>query len=213
MEAKFWNNKWAKNEIGFHNAQANPLLVENFRHLALPSHSRVFIPLCGKTLDIHWLLANGYKVVGAELSQSAIEQLFSELSLTPTITRLAKLKRYRAENIDIYVGDIFEITRETLGVVHAIYDRAALVALPEPMRTDYTRHLINITDTAPQLLIKFFYDQSVMNGPPFAIKDTMVAQYYEDHYALEKLCRIDVVGGLKGKCPATESVWTLTPIP
>lgn len=213
MEAQFWNSRWTNNQLGWHYNEANPLLVDNFKRLDLPKNSRVFVPLCGKTVDIHWLLANGYKVVGAELNKSAIEQLFSELSLTPTITHLSKLDHYSAENIDIYVGDIFEISSDILGSVDAIYDRAALVALPDPMRTLYTKHLVKITKTAPQLLIKFTYDQSIMPGPPFSIEDAKLSEYYGDDYALQKLNSINVEGGLKGKCEAAESVWALTPKP
>ncbi|MGZ8252407.1 MAG: thiopurine S-methyltransferase, partial [Methylophilaceae bacterium] len=71
MEASFWHNKWQRGEIAFHQSDANPLLVAHFEALNLPKGSRVFLPLCGKTLDIAWLLAGGYRVVGAELSEIA----------------------------------------------------------------------------------------------------------------------------------------------
>lgn len=213
MDASFWEDRWTNNRLGWHYDEPNPLLIDNFKHLEMPENSRVFVPLCGKTIDIHWLLANGYRVVGAELSKTAIEQLFDDLSLTPTITQLDTLVHYCAQSIDIYAGNIFELSHEILGPVDAIYDRAALVALPEPMRMHYTKHLICITNTAPQLLIKFTYDQSVMPGPPFSIKDDKLAEYYDSSYTLNLLSSIDVEGGLKGKCEAQESVWTLTPKP
>jgi hypothetical protein len=51
----------------------SPLLVPHFKALSLPEGGRVFLPLCGKTLDIHWLLTGGYRVSGAELRKIAIE--------------------------------------------------------------------------------------------------------------------------------------------
>lgn len=81
MDAQFWHDRWANNEIGFHKSEANPLLVKYFTDLALAKGSRVFVPLCGKTLDIPWLLSNDYRVAGAELSPIAIEELFAQLGV------------------------------------------------------------------------------------------------------------------------------------
>ena len=75
MDESFWFQRWESNNIGFHQSEANPLLVNAFTELALAKGRRVFLPLCGKTLDIAWLLSKGYRVAGAELSELAIDQL------------------------------------------------------------------------------------------------------------------------------------------
>jgi thiopurine S-methyltransferase, Se/Te detoxification family len=209
MDAQFWHDRWANNEIGFHKSEANPLLVKYFTELALAKGSRVFVPLCGKTLDIPWLLSNDYRVAGAELSPIAIEELFAQLGVEPTITRNGGTDHYRANNIDIFVGDIFAVTRKVLGPVDAIYDRAALVALSQNMRSRYTAHVTEITDHAPQLLICYEYDQRVTEGPPFSISNEEVHRHYGQRYHLTLLTSADVPGGLKGKCTATEHVWLL----
>jgi hypothetical protein len=59
------------------------------------------LPLCGKTLDIHWLLSNGYRAAGSELSEVAVKQLFSELVIEPKITAIDDIRRHSADNIDI----------------------------------------------------------------------------------------------------------------
>jgi len=167
MEPDFWHRRWEKNEIAFHESKVNPLLTACFDQLALPEGSCIFLPLCGKTLDISWLLAKGYRVAGAELSKMAIAQLFADLGIKPTITKAGKAEHYRAPDIDIFVGDIFDLSAAMLGHINAVYDRAALVALPRKMRDRYAAHLMNITHKAPQLLICYDYDQSLMEGPPF----------------------------------------------
>jgi thiopurine S-methyltransferase len=169
----------------------------------------VFLPLCGKTLDIAWLLSRGYRVAGAELSRLAIEQLFAGLGVEPEITRVGDHDRYSAQGIDIFVGDIFALSGKILGPVDAVYDRAALVALPEAMRNRYTAHLMAITGKAPQLLISYEYDQSRLEGPPFSIRNAEVRRHYADNYDLALLASQDVPGGLKGQCAATENVWLL----
>ena len=209
MDAKFWHQRWEDNDIAFHVDEVNPLLVGYFDRLSLAEGARVFLPLCGKTLDIAWLLSKGYRVVGVELIETAIAQLFSELGIKPEISDLGRIKHYSAAHIDIFVGDIFDLSGEVLGPVDAVYDRAALVALPEDMRHRYTANLMQITDKAPQLLICFEYDQSVMDGPPFSISNEEIETHYRDHYHLAPLASVAVAGGLKGRCAAQEKVWLL----
>ena len=209
MDANFWHDRWASNEIGFHKSEANPLLVKYVDELSLAKGSRLFLPLCGKTLDIGWLLSRDYRVAGAELSAVAIEQLFAELGVTPTITTVGSLDHYRAPQLDIFVGDIFTVTPELLGPVDAIYDRAALVALPRDMRARYAEHLMTLTGQAPQLLISFEYDQRVMEGPPFSVSNEEIRERYGQRYGIRVLSSLDVPGGLKGRCPAEEAVYLL----
>lgn len=220
MEHDFWHSRWQNKQIGFHLPDANPLLVAHFSALNLtppqksntsPStKTRVFLPLCGKTLDIAWLLAQGYRVVGAELSQIAIDELFAELNLTPNITQLDDLTLYQAQNLDVFVGDIFKLNAGMLGQVDAIYDRAALVALPADMRKVYAAHLLAISQHAPQLLVCFEYDQSQHDGPPFCVHPDEVQQHYGNSHNLTLLATEKVEGGLKGVCPAVEQVWHLS---
>ncbi|WP_103669048.1 thiopurine S-methyltransferase [Pseudanabaena sp. BC1403] len=210
MDASFWHQKWKENNIAFHESESNPLLIKYFKELSLAKGSRVFLPLCGKTLDILWLLSNGYRVAGAELSKIAIDQLFADLGVEPKISRVDQVDHYSAINIDIFVGDIFDLFGKMLGLVDAVYDRAALVALPESMRKRYTAHLKEITNKAPQLLICYEYDQSLMEGPPFSISNEEVNQHYSDSYDLTLMASTNLTGGIKGKCAARENVWLLT---
>jgi thiopurine S-methyltransferase len=210
MDGSFWHRKWERNEIAFHEREANPLLVIYFKDLSLPEGSRVFVPLCGKTLDVHWLLSRGYRVAGSELSEIAVGQLFSELGVEPEITAIDHVSRYNSTNIDVFVGDIFSLSRSLLGSIDAIYDRAALVALPDPMRDRYAAHLIEIADRAPQLLITFDYDQRLLDGPPFSVSHEEVARHYQESYDLRLLASAEIKGGLKARCAAAEDVWLLT---
>ncbi len=209
MDASFWHNRWQTNQTGWHERAVNPLLITHFSSLNIPPGRRVFVPLCGKSLDLGWLLAQGYAVAGAELSELAVTQLFLELEIEPTISEVGKHKHFHGEKIDIFVGDLFDLSREVLGPVDAVYDRAALVALPETMRVQYTTHLKTITSLAPQLVIGYEYDQTVVPGPPFSVTPDELHRHYNHEYTLTPLARIDIPNGLKGKCPATEQVWRL----
>ncbi|MCW4590027.1 thiopurine S-methyltransferase [Gluconacetobacter entanii] len=207
----FWHAKWQRNEIGFHEPRPNAFLLRHFAQMHFPAGARIFVPLCGKSLDIHWLLAQGFQVGGIELSPIAVERLFAELGLSPRITTLGALQRFDAGNLCIFVGNFFDLTRQDLGHVDGVYDRAALIALPAAVRQRYARHLVSITNAAPELLICLDYDQPCRPGPPFSVGEAEVRQHYEEQFTLTCLERRDVPGGLKGACPATETVWKLVP--
>ena len=209
MDTDFWHERWEKTEIGFHQGKSNPMLVKHFQALSLAKNARVFVPLCGKTLDISWLLSNGYRVAGAELSTIAIDELFQGLGVEPAISEIGKFKHYSAENIDIFVGDIFELSGDIIGSVDAVYDRAALVALPKEMRNQYAAHMIELTRKSPQLLLSFEYDQTLMDGPPFSVSNEEVNHLYGDSFDLTLVSSTDVPGGLRGKFQANEAVWLL----
>lgn len=212
MKPEFWQEKWKTNQIGFHESEGNTLLSRHFDRLGLTQNDRIFVPLCGKTRDIEMFLSRGLRVVGAELSELAICQLFEDLQIEPKITSLGVVTHYSAENIDIFVGNIFDVTREMLGSVDAVYDRAALVALPYELRNQYSEHLVDITNNAKQLVIIFEYESDTIQGPPFSVSDDDIKTRYQKYYDLTCLEDIIVTGGLKGHDIAREKVWYLRPL-
>ncbi|MCO1334059.1 thiopurine S-methyltransferase [Microbulbifer sp. OS29] len=211
MKEEFWHDKWQRDDIGFHEISGNTLLTEFFPKLSLSPGDRIFLPLCGKTRDIGWLLEQEAAVAGIELNEKAVDQLFSEMNIIPKVERVGKLSCYSASNIDIFVGNIFDLNKDVLGHVGAIYDRAALVALPEDIRYQYVRHIIDITQLAQQLLISFEYEQSLMPGPPFSVGSRQLYEYYDIEYDVKMLTTREITGGFKNRVPAREEAWLLTP--
>lgn len=215
MDADFWLKVWDSAQIRFHEGRPNDAMVRHFAAMALPPGARVFLPFCGKTRDIAWFLSQGYRVAGAELSELAVGQLFEELGLVPEITDLGALRRYGARagemTVDIFAGDMFALTAGDLGPVDAIYDRAALVALPPQMRAGYAAQLVALSGRAPQFLNCFEYDQSLRSGPPFSIDAAEVARLYAGTYDLTLLERFSLPEGLGGQT-AQDAIWILRPL-
>ncbi len=209
MNSKFWLERWEQNNIGFHKDVANPILIEHFSRLGLKPTQRLLIPLCGKSLDIGWSMSQGLHVVGAELSELAITQLFTELELKPQIKSAGDFKHYSAKQIDIFVGDFFSLSKKDVGHIDAIYDRAALIALPPDLRKKYAAHLMKITNCAPQLLLTYEYDQSKMPGPPFCVTRDEVKALYQSGYEINLLECVDQPKGTRDSGPAVETVWHL----
>ena len=193
MDRQFWHEKWQRNEIGFHLPKPHPLLKRYLPRLALAKNAGLFLPLCGKTLDIAWLLSQGFNVVGIELCDLAVKQLFDELGVQPATSSWRGGTCYSASGLRIFQGDFFELSAAELGVVDAVYDRAALVALPEDVRGRYAPQLAEMTATAPQLLITFEYDQSRMSGPPFAVSAEEVARLYGSRHEVQELSRMELI--------------------
>lgn len=193
MEPDFWEERWQQNEIGFHLPCVHPLLERFLPVLELDEGATLLLPLCGKTLDIGYLLSLEYRVIGVELSELAVTQLFDSLELEPDVSPWCGGRCYRAGALTIFQGDFFQLTSADIGAVDGIYDRAALVALPPEMRTRYAERLVEMTFAAPQLLISFEYDQARMDGPPFSVATAEVGRLYGDLYELRELSRQDII--------------------
>lgn len=211
MDAQYWHQRWENNEIGFHEAKPNALLLKYWHQLNLAENSRVFIPLCGKTLDIGWFLSQGLQVVGCELNEPAVQALFDQLGLHPQVQQMDYHKCYRAPQLDVWVGNIFDLTPNTLGKIDAIYDRAALVAFSPDMQPQYCQQLTRLSKQAPQLLICFEYDQTLLEGPPFSTALAELESLYGSKFEITSLEQKPVPGDLKGFCPANEAAWKLLP--
>lgn len=209
MDPSFWINRWEENRLGWHQDDAHPLLVQFIDSPPPPQGARIFVPLCGKTRDIGWLLSQGYRVVAAELSEIAIQQLFDELGIIPEVTDQGALKHYKMSGVDVFVGDVFDLSTEQIGPVDLIHDRAAMVALPEDMRSRYVAHLTAITGAARQFVISFDYDQNLIDGPPFSVPQSKIKALYGAEYSQTLLYSQDLPGGLKGVAPCLEQAWIM----
>jgi thiopurine S-methyltransferase len=209
MELDFWHRRWQKNEIGFHEREGNLLLKEYFEHWQLPNKARVFVPLCGKTKDIGWFLLKGHAVVAIELNESAVQSLFAELGVDPIIESHGPLLRYSADNLIVYVGDFFSLTASDVGDIDGVFDRGALVALPESLRHKYSEHLRIISNTNKQFLLTYDYDQALFAGPPFSVTSRTIHQIYQHHYSITQLYRGKIAGGFRSQDEVYEGVYVL----
>ncbi len=195
MEESFWQERWQKNEIGFHMDKIHPWLSRHWPALSenTLASKRIFVPLCGKSLDIGYFLTLGHTVLACELSEDAVKQLFMELGLSPRISSWGVGLCYEAERLKVYVGDYFNLSPEALGSADYIYDRAALIALPINMRKHYTAQLIRLCPKALQLLICLDYAQDNMNGPPFSVDEQEVKQHYQSRYDINMVMKKDII--------------------
>ncbi|WP_297895624.1 thiopurine S-methyltransferase [Shewanella sp.] len=194
MEPGFWHDKWHQQQIGFHQQDINPFLVKYWQKLALPAAAKVFVPLCGKSLDMCFLAEQGHQVIGCELNELAVQQFFSDNQLEMTKTAVGEHQHYQTEQISLYQGDIFTLPNELTQDVTAFYDRAALIAWPESMRAQYAKQLAGLLPSGSLgLLVTLDYPQEALNGPPFAVSPTWIEQHLTEDFEIQLLDCQDVL--------------------
>ncbi len=218
MKHDFWHERWLRNEIGFHQQEYNTHLQEFWFRLGLSPDARVFVPLCGKTLDLLWLRAQGHEVMGVEISPVAVRDFFGENDLTPRVSRHGLFERWETDGLVILCGDFFDLGVGDLRNCSGVFDRASLIALPPEMRRDYAVHLRQITPpVARTLLVAMEYPQEQMQGPPFSVREEEVRELYDQAYDIKRLYSLDILEEHarfreKGLTGLTEKVYLMGPL-
>ena len=190
MEAAFWHQRWADNQIGFHQSAPTPLLLKHWPSLGIAAGAKVFVPLAGKSLDMAWFASQGHRVLGVELSQLAIEQFFDEHDLRPGIRESKYGRHHEAGGIELILGDAFGLDADLLRDCDAVFDRAALIALPPDLRLRYARELYAALPAGCRgLLVTLEYPQHERGGPPFPVGEHEVRALYEHDWQVDLLER------------------------
>lgn len=194
MDRDFWLRRWQDNEIGFHQDQPTPLLCKHWASAGVADGATVFVPLAGKSVDMVWLAAQGHRVLGVELSPLAIEQFFAEHALTPEITESRYGLHHRAGGIELILGDAFGLDAEALADCGAVYDRAALIALPPDLRARYVDALYPCLPAHCRgLLITLDYPPHEKEGPPFPVPEAEVRERFSPRWDVRLLERRDIL--------------------
>ncbi|MCK5639747.1 MAG: thiopurine S-methyltransferase [Gammaproteobacteria bacterium] len=195
MKIDFWHDRWQQDQTGFHQDEINPYLQSFWNNFNLARGSKVFVPLCGKSLDMLWLKQQGYQVVGNEVSPLAVEAFFRENSIEPEVKENPAFQCWSGKDIEILCGDFFDLTASDLAGISAVYDRASLIALPPAMRRQYAEHLCHIVPSEINiLLVTLEYSQQQMDGPPFSVSHDELCELYQGKYSISQLASSDIIG-------------------
>lgn len=178
MNAEFWHSRWAENRIGFHLNDTNPALTEHWHAVKATRDDRVLVPMCGKSVDLIWLAQRHNNVIGIELSDIAVKAFFAEQLYTPMVSGVGAETVYEFDEITIHCGDFFSARVEPVDVV---YDRAALIAMPQNMRQMYAERLLALLKESGRiLLVTLDYPQEQLDGPPFSVSKEEVENLFKD---------------------------------
>ena len=207
MDQQFWLDKWAQDQIGFHEAQPHPCMLEFWPQVADDSHAAVFVPLCGKSNDMPWLAGRGHSIVGVEISDIAVRDFFDENGIASNESEKDGMRCTAGDEYDIYCADIFEFAERYGEKFNLIYDRAALIALAPEQRTDYAGALTNLAaGAASMLLITVDYDADQISPPPHIVAADEIQSLFGYHWTIDllKTSAADVKGQ-----PGTETTYHL----
>ncbi|GAB3026700.1 thiopurine S-methyltransferase [Spirosoma pulveris] len=178
MEKAFWMNSWELEGpyTSFHRKDIHPYLIKHLPPFSLEGKS-VFVPLCGKSVDLIYFSHFANRVVGVELVEKAVLQFFSENQLA--YKRVGN--RYIAGNITIFCCDLFSLTPDDLGPIDVVYDRASLVALPDAMRMRYLQTLEALTPVGALTFLNTVEYAPTLPSPPFSISPRDVSSYFPNY--------------------------------
>jgi len=185
-----WLKMWRNDQTDFHQLKVNPLLARFWTSLNLRKHSCIFVPLCGKSLDLLWLAQQGNDVVGVELSPVAVKAFFEENHLIPRKSKSGEFTVWESGRVKILCGDFFRLAPSDLGKIDVVYDRAALTALPEALRFRYVAHLRQILPMACSIFLLTIEDArpaEEMSLLPAQNKgiDEEIKALYERHFEID----------------------------
>lgn len=193
MEPEYWQQRWQKGETGFHLPRVHPKLEQYWPLLQAPNSAPVFVPLCGKSEDLFYLWQRGHYVTGIDISEQAIRAFFTEHQMTYQVERVQDFVVYQHDRLRLLAGDYFALQASLLGPIEAVYDRAALIALPTSLRQRYVQTLRKwLRPATSLLLITLDYAQPEMSGPPFAVGPDEVAQLFAGA-EIEQLTHHDIL--------------------
>jgi thiopurine S-methyltransferase len=194
LQPEFWYERWRTGQIGFHQPAVDRHLRRHWPELGLVENSRVFVPLCGKSLDLLWLRERGHSVAGVELSAVALESFCMEQGVLAKRRTLEHFDVYEAAQIQLYRGDFFKLAPELLGTFSAIYDRASLISWTPELRSVYVAKVAALSKPGTlTLLIAMEYPQAQMPGPPFSVSAEDIDLLYSESHAIQPLSRQDIL--------------------
>ncbi len=176
----FWHNRWETGETGWHLSDVHPSLKKYWGDICKDANSAVFVPLCGKSLDMIWLAQQGHDVIGVELSEKALRSFFEENDL-PYATKTGNhFTLFKGDRLTLVQGDYFDLAKDDLAGANTVYDRAALIALPPDMQKAYAAHQRQLLAPGTDILLfTLSYDQTMMDGPPFSTPAERVRRLYQ----------------------------------
>jgi thiopurine S-methyltransferase len=212
-----WQQCWRDNDTDFHQKTVNANLIKFWPTLDLKPGARVFVPLCGKSLDLSWLAAQGHSVIGVELSPIAVRAFFKSNRMQPSRCKHGKFTLWQNGRIDILCGDLFDLVASDLGDIAAVFDRASLTALPENIRHAYLAHLRKIIPAASKILLLTTEepDEDENQGQPFAIAEEIRGLYDLAYHIeishVESVFEADANPGIKELVRVEQKVYLLSP--
>lgn len=171
----------------------------------------VFVPLCGKTVDMVYLATSlSATVVGVEGVQKAIDEFILEnpsLQIKPTLVEKneeQKFSKFMGTNIELLSGDFFKVLPEDITSITStttpgepqlfdlVWDRGSMVAIEPKFRDTYVEVLSRLVRPGGIILLSAFdrrsgTEEAKKSGPPFSLNEKQIRELYEKELWVESV--------------------------
>jgi len=207
LDQRFWEQRWAEGATAFHRGAVSPALERQARTY-FPPGSKVLVPLCGKSLDLAWLAAQGFDVHGVEFVEQAAREFFAAHGIEPEHVGDV----WRSPGLAIQCGDFLAV--DLPASFGGIWDRAAMIAISPSDRPAYTRSIRSFVERGAALLLESFdYDSATFDGPPFPLPPREVRASFAglriEELGHEDVLRAEPKWRERGAVSATSTTWAV----
>ncbi|CAK8673561.1 unnamed protein product [Clavelina lepadiformis] len=191
LNEEYWKKIWENGQIhDFHHANVHEHLIKYKDHF-LHQNCRVFIPLCGKSVDLNYLAECGHEVVGCELSETAILQFFQEHSMTFKQSQYPKapFEVFKAadKNITIYKGDFLKLNSSVIGKFDAVWDQGAFIAIHPSQRLKYTDIMKDLISLDGKYLLFSLQFDGVNSATPYSVTEMDMEETFGRYFDVSTL--------------------------
>ena len=186
-----WEDAWEKGRTGWHRSDVDINLQHHCKDLtAGQTGVSVLVTWCGKSVDLPWLCSQGYSVVGIELSELAVKQLFEENDIPYSVAREGEFVIYQAKDrkLKVVSGDYYKATPELLGTFEAVWDINAFGAARPADREKYIAVLTSVLKPNGRILIcNWEYGDRERDMAPYSLPSSLIRELFQDKFEVQCL--------------------------
>ena len=185
-----WEESWNSNDIGFHESCVLPDLIKH-ENVFLNRYCRVFLPLCGKSLDLAYLADKGHDVYGCEFVKKAVEDFFKEQNLQFTTSSLPSgiiVYKATSKKITLYCGDFYALKSDEVGKFDAVWDRGSLIVMSFFQRMEYAKIMQDLMGPGCKYLLNTFHIIGQdYQGPPYSVPKEDIERCFSSFCDIKQL--------------------------
>ncbi|XP_033756355.1 probable thiopurine S-methyltransferase [Pecten maximus] len=169
-----WLNNWEGDCTPWHMSDVHEGLARYYKVLVnKPSvQNKIFLPLCGKSVDIKWLADRGNEVVGVEAAEMGLVEFFAEQNIEYSVEAAASVKgklfRSRDNKIRLYCCDIFDFSASVECGFSGVWDRGSIEALEFEDRKRYIELMRTLISSETGYLAEIV-ERDLGKGPPYYV--------------------------------------------
>ena len=159
--------------------------MDYYNDLAIGTAQTIFVPLCGDSIDMAYLLEKGHSIMGNELSSIACEKFLSQTQRNYHKTSKHTFTIYHSNMLTLYCGDYFKLLPGWFEQAQIVYDHTALIALPSNQRPNYVDQMRRLAPNLSKLLLITLDFSADTTSAPYKCSPEEVAQLFAQHFTID----------------------------